>query len=61
MLQKGQHINGRGSTPMVPFWGRFTAHFSLFEWGLGYSLGVRGFDPWPNNTDRISNFLVEFP
>ena len=35
------------SKPMVPFWGRCTTHFSLFSWGLGCSLGVRGFDPWP--------------
>ena len=38
---------GRGSKPMVPFWGRCTTHFSLFWWGLGCSRGVRGFDPWP--------------
>ena len=36
---------GCGSKPMVPFWGRCTAHFSLFQWGL-CSL-VRAFDPWP--------------
>ena len=32
---------------MVPFWGRCTTHFSLFQWGLGCSLGVRDFDSWP--------------
>ena len=32
----------------IPFWGRCTAHFSRFWWGLGCSLGVRDFDPWPN-------------
>ena len=40
----GSLSHGRGSTPMVPFWGRCTTHFSQFQWGLG-SLGVRGFDP----------------
>ena len=34
---------GCGSKPMVPFWDSF----SLVWWGLGCSLGVRGFDPWP--------------
>ena len=38
--------NGCGSTP-IPFWGRCTTRFSLFVWGLGCSLGVRDFDPWP--------------
>ena len=38
---------GCGSKPMVPFWGRCTTHFSLFEWGLGCPLGVRDFDPQP--------------
>ena len=34
---------GCGSTPMVPFWGRF-----YFRLGLGCSLGAnRAFDPWP--------------
>ena len=33
---------------MVPFWGRCTTHFSLFEWGLGCLLGVLDFDPWPH-------------
>ena len=33
---------------MVPFWGRYTTHFSLFWWGLECSLGVRAFDPWPH-------------
>ena len=36
---------GRGSKPMVPLWARCTTHVSLFQWGLGCSLGVRGFDP----------------
>ena len=27
--------------------GRCTTHFSLFQRGLGCSLGVRAFDPWP--------------
>ena len=35
------------SKPMVPFWDRCTTHFILFQWGLGCSLGVRDFDPWP--------------
>ena len=37
--------SGRGAQPMVPFWGRCTTHSSLFQWGLGCSLGVRDFDP----------------
>ena len=40
-------LPGCGSKPMVPFWGGCTTHFSLFEWGLGCSLGLRDFDPWP--------------
>ena len=38
---------GCGSKPMVPFWGRCTTHFTLFQWGLGCSLEVRGLDSWP--------------
>ena len=38
---------GCGSKPMVPFWRRCTTHFSPFCCGLGCSLGVRAFDPWP--------------
>ena len=30
---------GCGSKPMVPLWDRCTTHFSLFQWGLGRSLG----------------------
>ena len=33
---------------MVPFWGRCTTHFSLFEWELGCSRGFQDFDPWPH-------------
>ena len=29
--------------------GQVTTHFSLFQWGLGCSLGVQGFDPWPSH------------
>ena len=36
----------------IPFWGRCTTHFSLVSWGLGCSLGVRGFDPWPVGSNR---------
>ena len=43
---------------MVPFWGRCTTHFSLFEWALGCSLGVRAFDPWPNGSVRIGDLRV---
>ena len=39
---------GHGSKPMLPFWDRCTTHFSLFWWGLGCSLGARGFDPLRN-------------
>ena len=42
------YTNGHDSKPTVPFWDRYTTHFSLFQWGLGCSLGVRGFDPQPN-------------
>ena len=45
---------GHGSKPMVPCWGGCTTHFSLFEWELGYSLGVRGFDPWSYGYDFFS-------
>ena len=31
----------------TPFWGRCITHFRLFWWGLGCSLGIRDFDPWP--------------
>ena len=34
-------LHGCGSKPMVPFSGRCITHSSLFEWGLGCSLGVR--------------------
>ena len=33
---------------LVPFWGRCTTHFSLLLSGLGCSLGIRDFDPWPH-------------
>ena len=33
------------NTNGIPFWGRCTTDFSLFWWGLGCSLEVRGFDP----------------
>ena len=36
-----------GQNQWYYFWGRCTTHFSLFLWGLGCSLGVRAFDPWP--------------
>ena len=42
--------HGCGSKPMVPFWGRCTAHFSLlWDWDVhsGYDLD---FDPWPNES-----------
>ena len=45
---------GHGSKTMVPFWDRCTTHFSLFWWGLGCSLGVRGFDPWPCLNSRLT-------
>ena len=45
--------SGCGSKPMVSFWGRCTTHFSLFQWGLGCSLGVRAFDPWPSETSGL--------
>ena len=33
---------GRGSTPMVPFWGRFTTHWiGMFTGGTGFSAGLR--------------------
>ena len=41
-------------TVLVPFGGWCTTHCSLFLWGLGYSLGVRDFDPWPFS-------FLEFP
>ena len=48
---EGGFLLGCGSKPMVPFWGRCTTHFSLFQWGLGCSPGVRDFDPWPLITE----------
>ena len=43
-------LNGCGSKPMVPFWGRCTTHFRTYfsedwdvDWGYGFD-----FDPWPN-------------
>ena len=50
MSSMGLLQNNHGSKPMVPCWDRCTTHFCLFEWGwgLGRSLGVQGFDPWPN-------------
>ena len=39
--------DGHGSKPMVPFWDRCTTYCSLFQWGVGCSLGLRDFDPWP--------------
>ena len=32
---------GCGSKPMVPFWGRCTAHFSLIQWSFGMFTGGR--------------------
>ena len=40
---------GCGSKSKVPFWCRCTTHFS--ECGLGCSLGVRAFDPWPPQSE----------
>ena len=45
----GEVINGCGSKPTVPFWGRCTTHFRTYvsgDWDVhwGYDLG---FDPWP--------------
>ena len=44
----------------IPFWGRCTTHFSLFEWGLGCSLGVRDFCPWPFHCLVLSSTLKTF-
>ena len=30
-------------------------HFSLFQWGLGCSLGLRAFDPWPYGHEPQGN------
>ena len=35
---------GCGSKPVLPFWGKIIL---VYLWGLGCSLGVRAFDPWP--------------
>ena len=44
----------------IPFWARYTTHFSLFYWGLGCSLGVPAFDPWPYRSLfwRVPSFYV---
>ena len=42
-------INGCGSKPMVPFWGRCTTHFRTYfsgDWDVHW--GYLDFDPWPN-------------
>ena len=44
----------------IPVWGRCTTHFSLFWLGLGCSLGVWDFDPWPNNPPNRSLVRVDF-
>ena len=41
---------GRGSKPMVPFWGRCTTHFRTYFCGwIGMFSGLTDldFDPWP--------------
>ena len=37
--------------------GEFTTHFRQFWWGLGCSLGVWAFDPWPFVTGKEFNYL----
>ena len=37
----------------IPFWGRRTTHFSLFQFGLGCSLGVQGFEMEPANGEEM--------
>ena len=45
----GAPSNGRGSTPMVRFWGRCTTHFRLFwlDWDVhwGYGIWTHGMTP----------------
>ena len=41
--------------PMVP---RCNTHFSLFQWGLGCSPGVRDFDPCPHEAPSGTPFFV---
>ena len=50
---------GCGSKPMVPFWGRCTTHFNPFWWGLGCSLGVLAFDPWPCRSITCQTRLMD--
>ena len=50
---KGPMRNGCGCQNRfgIPFWlvGEFTTHFRTYvRWGLGCSLGLREFGPWPN-------------
>ena len=56
-----------GQNPWYHFGvGEFTTHSSLFWWGLGFSLGVGEFDPWPNGygsklnqeSDRVFLFVL---
>ena len=47
--------NGRGSKPMVPFWGFGAPPMLVYftgDWDVhwGYDLG---FDPWPNDGEEI--------
>ena len=55
---------GCGSKPMGSHFGvgEFTTHFRLdFSGGLGCSLGVRDFDPWPGGTTKQHAWAVPYP